>query len=355
MIKKLFKLLALIIIVSAFAAAWYWNEYSVYLQTPIFISGTDKTSSLVFSVNKGERVRHIAENLHRLKLVQHPEYFRLYARLSHKATKIKAGEYSIKSGMTVVDVIDLFVSGIVNQYSLTIVEGWTVKEAIAHIRKDTNLIKTDDFKIPFDKTSVTLLSTKLNNRYKNLEGLLSPDTFKFPKGTTDLQFFKRSYDGMQKILGEEWEKREKETPLKSAYEALILASIVEKESGVSNERSKIAGVFIRRMNKKMRLQSDPTIIYGMGERYKGNIRRKDINEKTAYNTYQIPRLPPTPIAIPGREAIHAVLHPDKGKSLYFVADGTGGHVFTNNLKAHNRAVRQYLKTMKSKKQSKKTK
>ncbi len=147
---------------------------------------------------------------------------------------------------------------------------------------------------------------------------------------------------MQKILAEEWHKREINTPLKSAYEALILASIVEKESGVSSERSKIAGVFIRRLNKKMRLQSDPTIIYGMGERYKGNIRRRDINEKTAYNTYQIPRLPPTPIAIAGREAIHAVLHPDKGKSLYFVADGTGGHVFSNNLKAHNRAVRKYI-------------
>jgi len=139
------------------------------------------------------------------------------------------------------------------------------------------------------------------------------------------------------------------TPLKNAYEALILASIVEKESGVSSERSKIAGVFIRRMNIKMRLQSDPTIIYGMGERYNGNIRRKDINEKTIYNTYQIPRLPPTPIAIPGREAIHAVLHPEEGKSLYFVADGTGGHVFTNNLKAHNKAVRSYLRKTRNKK------
>ncbi|RKZ93160.1 MAG: endolytic transglycosylase MltG, partial [Gammaproteobacteria bacterium] len=195
---------------------------------------------------------------------------------------------------------------------------------------------------PGSKDYKDKLKTYLKTQHTKLEGLLFPDTYNFPRGTSDFQFIKRSYDQMQKILAEEWHKREIKTPLKSAYEALILASIVEKESGVSSERSKIAGVFIRRLNKKMRLQSDPTIIYGMGERYKGNIRRRDINEKTAYNTYQIPRLPPTPIAIAGREAIHAVLHPDKGKSLYFVADGTGGHVFSNNLKAHNRAVRKYI-------------
>ncbi len=351
MIKKLFKLTALLIIISAFAVAWYWNEYNVYLQMPITLPESN-ASQYLFSVNKGERAQHIAKNLNKQNLIQHPHYFRLYARLSRKAVKIKAGEYVLKPGMTVVDVIDLFVSGTVNQYSLTIVEGWTVNEALTQITNDATLMKTPDFSLPLDSKSKEKLSKKLNSQYKNLEGLLYPDTYKFPKGTNDFQFLKRSYDNMQKVLTEEWAKREKDTPLKSAYEALILASIVEKESGVSSERSKIAGVFIRRMNIKMRLQSDPTIIYGMGDRYKGNIRRKDINEKTAYNTYQIPRLPPTPIAIPGREAIHAVLHPDKGKSLYFVADGTGGHVFTNNLKDHNKAVRSYLRKTRSKKNKK---
>ena len=210
------------------------------------------------------------------------------------------------------------------------------------IANDANLIRTVDFSAPFDIKTKASLAKKLNSQHTNFEGLIYPDTYNFPKGTSDFQFLKRSYDVMQNVLAQEWQKREQNTPLKTPYEALILASIVEKESGMSSERSKIAGVFIRRMNKKMRLQSDPTIIYGMGERYKGNIRRRDINEKTAYNTYQISRLPPTPIAIPGREAIHAVLHPDKGKSLYFVADGSGGHVFSNNLKDHNRAVRKYL-------------
>jgi len=339
MIKKLFKFTVLLVILGSLAAGWYWNEYKLSLQTPITLPEA-KQSEYLFSVNKGERVRHIADKLKKLSIIEQPEYFRLYARLSHKAEKIKAGEYVLKTGMTFVDVIDLFVSGTVNQYSLTIVDGWTVKEVLARISNDTKLVKTDDF---------LESSKKLSGSYNNLEGLLYPDTYKFPKGTTDFQFLKRAYDAMQKVLADEWQNREKKTPLKNAYEALILASIVEKESGVSSERSKIAGVFIRRMNIKMRLQSDPTIIYGMGDRYKGNIRRKDINEKTIYNTYQIPRLPPTPIAIPGREAIHAVLHPDKGKSLYFVADGTGGHVFTNNLKAHNKAVRSYLRKTRNKK------
>ncbi|MCU7798819.1 MAG: endolytic transglycosylase MltG [gamma proteobacterium symbiont of Lucinoma myriamae] len=345
MIKKFFKLIALLIIIGSFAASWYWNEYKTYLIQPVNIPVSEQSNNkaeYLFIINKGERIRHIANNLHQQSIITHPEYFRLYARLSKKAAKIKAGEYLLKSGMTVVDLIDLFISGKVNQYSLTIVEGWTVKEALNAIITNSNLtpsekpIELDNNKYEDD------LKKCLKTQQINLEGLLYPDTFNFPRGTSHYQFIKRSYDQMQKVLAEEWQNREKTTPLKSAYEALILASIVEKESGVSSERSKVAGVFIRRMNKNMRLQSDPTIIYGMGDRYKGNIRRRDINEKTAYNTYQINGLPPTPIAIPGREAIHAVLHPDKGKSLYFVADGSGGHVFNNNLKAHNNAVRKYI-------------
>ncbi len=345
MIKTFFKLIALMIIIGSFAAAWYWNEYKTYLTQPVNISAADqsqKKAEQIVTIKKGELVRHIAAKLHQQNIISHPEYFRLYARLENKAEKIKAGEYLITEGMTIVDLIDLFISGKVNQYSLTIVEGWTVQDALNAILADNNLIHLENTLEPGSKDYKDKLKTYLKTQQTKLEGLLYPDTYNFPRGTSDFQFIKRSYDQMQKILAEEWHKREINTPLKSAYEALILASIVEKESGVSSERSKIAGVFIRRLNKKMRLQSDPTIIYGMGERYKGNIRRRDINEKTAYNTYQIPRLPPTPIAIAGREAIHAVLHPDKGKSLYFVADGTGGHVFSNNLKAHNRAVRKYI-------------
>lgn len=335
MIKKLFKLLAISIVLASFVVGWYWNEYKTFLQTPIFI-GDKPVAQLIFSINRGDTVKQIAQSLSDKEVIRFPKYFQLYTRISKKAAKIKAGEYTLKSDMTVVDVVDLFVSGKVNQYALTIVEGWTVKEALQHIKNDSNLIKT------LDEDALQTLSKRLNNKYSSLEGLIYPDTYKFPKGTTDFQFIQRAYKQMQKILLEEWQQRDKNLPLHSPYEALILASIVEKESGVSSERDKVAGVFIRRLNKKMRLQSDPTIIYGMGERYDGNIRRRDINEKTAYNTYQIDRLPPTPIAITGREAIHAVLHPDNSKSLYFVADGSGGHYFSDTLKEHNRAVRKYI-------------
>ncbi len=336
MIKRLFKLIALVILIASFAGAWYWNDYKIFLETPLLFSDDGSRTEQIFTIKKGDSIKKIARSLQQLHFIEHPEYFWLYTRLSKTAAQIKAGEYTLTAGMTVKELVDNFVSGKVNQYSLTIVEGWTLQEALAHIKNDPMLIHV------LDEQQLKNLPVLLNSPYKNLEGFIYPDTYKFPKGTTDLQFIKRAYGQMQKILQQEWSERQKDLPLKTPYETLILASIVEKESGVSSERSKIAGVFIRRIKKKMRLQSDPTIIYGMGNDYKGNIRRKDINKKTPYNTYQIDGLPPTPIAIAGREAIHAVLHPDKGKSLYFVADGSGGHEFTNSLKAHNKAVRKYI-------------
>ena len=332
MIKKLLILILLVFLIASSIALWYWNDYKTSLTQAVNFSEPEH----IILIKKGDLTRHIATHLYSLNIIKNAEYFRLYARLSKKASKIKAGEYAIKPEMTLVDIVDLLVSGKVVHYSFTIVEGWTVKEALEAIKTNHNLSHSED------EFYNEVLTNYLKSDHISLEGLLYPDTYHFPRGTSDFQFIKRSYDQLQTVLKEEWHNREKETPLKTPYEALILASIVERESGVSSERSKIAGVFIRRLNKKMRLQSDPTIIYGMGDRYKGNIRRKDINEKTAYNTYQIKRLPPTPIAIAGREAIHAVLHPDKGKSLYFVADGSGGHYFSKTLKEHNRAVRQYI-------------
>ncbi len=332
MIKKLLILILLLAIVASGIAFWYWNDYKTALTQAVNFSGSER----IITIKKGDLTHHIATQLQLLNIIKDSEYFRLYARLSKKASKIKAGEYAIKPEMTLVDMLDLFVSGKVVQYPLTIVEGWTIKEVLAEIKNNDDLLHSNHD--AYDEA----LKDYLNSDYSSLEGLLYPDTYKFPHGTSDFQFIKRAYNQLQSVLKEEWQNREKETPLKTPYEALILASIVEKESGMSSERRKIAGVFIRRLNKKMRLQSDPTIIYGMGERYKGNIRRKDIHQKTAYNTYQINRLPPTPIAIAGREAIHAVLHPDKGKSLYFVADGSGGHYFSHTLKEHNRAVRKYI-------------
>ena len=335
MARRIFKLIALVIVLISFVIGWYWHEYNTFLQTPIF-TGEQAVESQTFTINRGDSIKKIAHSLKQQKIIRFPKYFQLYTRFSKKASSIKAGEYTLNAGMTIIDVVDLFVSGKVIQYSFTIVEGWTFRELLVNLANEPNLVRTlgDD--------ALQRLPELLSSDHKNLEGLVYPDTYNFPRGTTDLQFIQRAYKQMQNVLQEEWQKRQEKLPLSTPYEALILASIVEKESGVSSERDKVAGVFIRRLNKKMRLQSDPTIIYGMGERYDGNIRRRDINEKTAYNTYQIDALPPTPIAIPGREAIHAVLHPDKSKSLYFVADGSGGHYFSDTLKEHNRAVQKYI-------------
>jgi len=344
MIKKIFKLLLILVIITAAIAAWYWKEYQTFVQTPLRINTLQSSS---FTVDKGTNINQLSRQLSQQHIIQNPLFFKLYARLSQQANKIKAGEYSLQKGMTVVELMELFVSGKVNQYSITLVEGWAIKQAFFHIKKNPFLRHTLGDGI--DKETETLILDNFNRdinvkdiKAGQIEGLIYPDTYLFPRNTTDVEFLLRASKTMQRILAEEWKNRVNDLPLKTPYEALILASIVEKESGLSSERDKVAGVFIRRLKKGMRLQSDPTIIYGMGDAYKGNIRRRDINKKTAYNTYQIDGLPPTPIAIPGRDAIHAVLHPDKGKSLYFVADGSGGHTFSNTLKQHNKAVRKYI-------------
>ncbi|MFK5894395.1 MAG: endolytic transglycosylase MltG [Pseudomonadota bacterium] len=329
--KLLFiKISAVFIVIISCVIFWFWTEYNAFLVSPV-----NNQAAVKFTIKSGSTLNRIANQLYTDKIISFPKYFKLYTKLQGKAAQIQAGEYIIKPDYTIEALLKIFVKGEVTQYQLTIPEGWTLKQIFNYLQK-TDLIPT-----------ITMLKQKqiiklLDMGIDNVEGYIFPDTYYFPKGTKDIDFLKRSINKMQTTLTAEWHKRDKNLPLKSPYEALILASIVEKESGQKSERSKIAGVFIRRLRKGMRLQSDPTIIYGMGDAYKGNIRKKDINQKTAYNTYQINGLPPTPIASPGQNAIHAVLHPDSGRSLYFVADGSGGHYFSKNLKEHNQAVRKYI-------------
>ncbi len=313
---------------------WYWMEYNTFLQSPV-----NNQKPVKFTIKPGSNLTNIAYQLSADKIIYFPQYFKLYTRLQGKTSQIKAGEYIINPEYTVQDLLTIFVKGKVAQYQLTIPEGWTLSQIFKYL-KTTDLIQT--IQVSDQKKIMHSLLVGINAGVNSAEGYIFPDTYYFPKGTKDVDFLKRSIKKMQTVLASEWQHRDQDLPLKSTYEALILASIIEKESGQKSERSKIAGVFIRRLRKGMRLQSDPTIIYGMGDRYKGNIRRKDINQKNTYNTYQIDGLPATPIASPGQNAIHAVLHPDSGKSLYFVADGSGGHYFSNNLKEHNRAVRKYI-------------
>jgi UPF0755 protein len=338
--QKIFKLLALILIVLCSVLAWYWMEYNTFLKSPLnfpvsksISKGINNTEEVKFTIKPGSNLTQIANQLYQQQIITKPKYFKLYVRLEGKSAKIQAGEYIIKSSYPVEDLLNIFIKGEVTRYQLTIPEGWTAKQILGYLKK-TDLVQT------INDEELSKIKQLFN--IKNIEGYIFPSTYFFLKGEMDQVFLKRSIKKMQTVLENEWQKRDKNLPLKSSYEALILASIVEKESGQKSERSKIAGVFIRRLRKGMRLQSDPTIIYGMGDSYKGNIRRRDINKKTLYNTYQIKGLPPTPIASPGQDAIHAVLHPDSGKSLYFVADGSGGHKFSNSLKEHNKAVRKFI-------------
>ena len=239
-------------------------------------------------------------------------------------------------GLTPAALLDLLVSGKVIEYSLTLVEGWTFAQVLEATRSHPVLVQS----LAPDAGPGDVM-TALGHPGEHPEGRYFPDTYQFPRGTTDLQVLARSYDRMAEVLAREWDARAEGLPITDPYEALTLASIVEKETGRAEERPAIAGVFVRRLEKGMLLQTDPTVIYGLGDAFDGNLRRRDLERDTPYNTYTRAGLTPTPICMPGRDAIHAVLHPADGDALYFVATGDGGHHFSATLSEHNRAVRRY--------------
>lgn len=292
---------------------------------------------LKIHLEKGQSIYHVARELVAAKAIDRVRPFVWYARYQDVAHKIKAGEYLFQPGLTPHQLLQELVAGNVVQYSVTLVEGLTFKEFVATLSASKSL-RPENAETPLNPEK---LLAELGIEEAHPEGLFSPDTYFFTKGETAVSLLKRAYERQQKILAEEWAGRAKDLPYETPYEALIMASIVEKETGVESERADIAGVFVRRLQKKMRLQTDPTVIYGLGDSYQGNITRKHLKQKTAYNTYVIKGLPPTPIANPGREAIHAALHPADGKTLYFVAKGDGSHVFSETLAEHNNAVRKY--------------
>lgn len=289
------------------------------------------------NLNKGATINTLAKDLHNKGYLKHKKYLIIWARIQGVASKLKAGEYTIHPGDSLTDLLDKMVSGKVEQYKLTLIEGWSFKELLNEMHHHPQILHT------LQDTSYRSIMETLGYDNEHPEGRFYPDTYFIHKQTSDREVLKRAYNTMQQMLEKEWLGRDKNLPLKNPYEALILASIVEKESAAAEERSKIAGVFINRLNKNMRLQTDPTVIYGMGDSYKGDIRFRDLRKDTPYNTYTRKGLPPTPIAMPGIAAIHAVMHPDTTDALYFVAygDGTGRHYFSTNLKDHENAVNQY--------------
>jgi UPF0755 protein len=289
----------------------------------------------VYLIRSGSNIKSISQDLAREKIIDDPWLFILLAKLRGMETRVRAGEYHLQPGLTADELLEKFTQGNAIQYKLTIIEGWSFRQMLAAIAEDPIIEST------LQGNTDAEIMVLLGQPGQHPEGLFFPDTYRFPKGTSDLDFLKRAYQVMQKHLEREWTQRVPGLPLKSSYEALILASIIEKETGAGFERPLIAGVFIERLKRKMRLQTDPTIIYGIGPDFDGNIRYRDLRKDTPYNTYLHAGLTPTPIALPGIDSIRAALHPATTDALYFVSKGDGTHQFSATLEEHNAGVSRY--------------
>ncbi|MDO9214775.1 MAG: endolytic transglycosylase MltG [Methylococcales bacterium] len=325
------KLLLVFLILLSFASGWLVSGYQNALKAPAVIG-----QPVTIDIAKGDSFRQVLHKLRDQHLFIKPLWFKVIAVRKQAVQKIKTGEYELPTGATIPDILTLLVSGKSKQYTITFPEGRNFKEMRQIIEKNAQLEHT------LQGMSNEELMTKLGASEKHPEGLFFPDTYYFDKRTTDVALLKRAYDKMQLVLQQEWFNKAEHLPFNTPYEALILASIVEKETAAKTERAQIAGVFSRRLTQGMMLQTDPTVIYGMGDSYQGNIRSQDLHTETPYNTYKIKGLPPTPIAMAGREAIHAALHPDQSNnSVYFVSRGDGTHVFSTTLDEHNQAVNKF--------------
>ncbi|MCB1756750.1 MAG: endolytic transglycosylase MltG [Gammaproteobacteria bacterium] len=328
MIKKL--LIGAVVLLLA-AGVIGWQRYQDFLQQTLDFE-PDKR---VFVLEKGWSARRLGAELRDAGILKDTFWFDLYLRLSGQSSRLQAGEYQLESGLTPPAMVALFINGQVTQYRFTIIEGWDFRRLRAEIAATDKLLHT------IEALSDEDIMRELDAEGLHPEGQFLPDTYSFPKGMTDIALLKKAHQALQQTLDSEWQSRAGNIPLKNAYEALILASIIEKETAVADERKKIAGVFSLRLQKDMKLQTDPTVIYGIGEAYDGNIRRRDLQTDTPYNTYTRKGLPPTPIAMAGRESIHAAVHPDEGPELFFVSRGDGTHQFSVTVQEHNAAVKKY--------------
>jgi UPF0755 protein len=308
-------------------AVWmiYFANSTIELQKP--------TQEIILKA--GSSMRSVSRQLVSQGVFREPWSFILLARILGKVSEIKAGNYLIESGITPYDLLGILAQGKTTQENITFIEGWT----FAQMRNAVN--RHEAIKHLTMAYTDRQIMDNISAKSENPEGLFFPDTYYFSKGMSDQDIFRRAYQAMRVKLNHAWQEKSLGLPYQSPYQALIMASIVEKETGKSTERPLIAGVFLNRLAMGMRLQTDPTVIYGLGEDFDGNLRKKDLLHDTAYNTYTRSGLPPTPIAMPGLAAIEAALHPAKTKALYFVGKGDGSHVFSASLAEHNRAVVRY--------------
>jgi UPF0755 protein len=312
-------------------ASWYLaRDIQRTLDRPI-----ELTQPILFEIKTGQSITKIAHELASRGWLPHPLYLRIEATRLDLATRIQAGTYEITPGATLRGLLRKFVSGDVKQYSVTIVEGIRFQELRAKLAHLPGLVAT------IDGLADDVVMSRIGASDQLPEGRFFPSTYFYKHNTTDTDLLARAYQKLQQELNDAWNTREADLPYATADEALTMASIVEKETGRADERPLIAGVFVRRLQLNMPLQTDPTVIYGLGEAFDGNLRRADLKTDTPFNTYTRRGLPPTPIAMPGRAAIAAALHPAPGSALYFVARGDGSHEFSGTLAEHNAAVRRF--------------
>lgn len=332
--KKFFKFLAFFAITPGIIASVFGYHYYHFLRTPLNVA----ENGSVFVIPRGTPVYKIANELADTGILKSSTEFLITVYTSNNWHKLKAGEYLIKPGTTPTDFINQLRDGKVIQYPLTIVPGWTFDRLMVEIEKSPKIQHTLTGLTPAD------IMIKLGHPDEHPEGRFFPETYYYPVGTTDIAILQRAYHDLHKLLLKNWDTRDISITLKSPYDALILASIIEKESSVIDEYKDISGVYTRRLEKNMPLQADPTVIYGVGKSYMGSITSEMLANPNPYNTYQTSGLPPTPIALPSARAIEAALHPKAGDSLYFVAKPDGkGHIFSANLADHNNAVLEYRK------------
>jgi len=331
-------ILALIVLLSiAAAAAVFWSGMKS-LDAPLQLRSATR-----YKVAAGASFAHVAAELAAQGIVAQPKAWVLYGRWKGLAAAVKAGEYEILPGTTPRELLMKMVNGQVMLHSFTIVDGWRLQDLLEAVRRNPEVVSTLPAQDPFAVQAASLME-KLGAAGSESEGQFLPETYRFIGGTTDVELLRQAHAALTRELQAAWATRDPDLPLRSPDELLIMASIVEKESGIPQELAKIAGLYLHRLSVGMRLQADPTIIYGMGDRYDGDIRTVDLRTDGPYNTYTRAGLPPTPIALPSAAVIRATAHPEKTDAIYFVASGKGdgSHIFSATLAAHNAAVAAYL-------------
>lgn len=330
MLKKLLiSLFCVVVLAVAGTGLWVWQGLQT-LEQPVTLD-----EPVLFTVPSGSGYGQVARKLEAEGLTGDSLWLRVHGRLYPEQTRLKAGEYEFTPGMSALEMTSMMVAGATKQWHIQFIEGWTFRDMRQALAASERLEKRTT-----DWTDAQIMEA-MGAEGEHPEGRFFPDTYLFTSTDSDLDLLRRAFERMEGVLANEWEARADNVPYDSPYEALIMASIVERETGAVHEREEVAGVFVRRLEKGMRLQTDPTVIYGMGDKYQGRITRRDLQTRTDYNTYRIDGLPPTPIALPGQEAIHAALNPADGDALYFVARGDGTHKFSRTLQEHQKAVREF--------------